>query len=171
MNRLSGTDARHGVSATTYAERKCVLKVFVSRAHRCLPGFLHEGVLHIRLQHTLVVPLRYAFRCLPSFTTACISILRPAVTKFLQEQGLLADSETTEPCLRVPACDLQRWAASRVPTDMHVPHDPLPCAPGRTPKLPLGDRMRRPHDIVRPRGGGAWHTVRQRPEPRCAPGL
>jgi len=60
-NRLSGKDARHGVYLMAYEGKECVLKAFDLRTHRGLPGFLQEVVLHVRLRHPLVVPLRYAF--------------------------------------------------------------------------------------------------------------
>lgn len=59
--RLSGKAARHAVYKMTYQGDECVLKVFDLHTHRGLPGFLQEVILHVRLRHPLVVPLRYAF--------------------------------------------------------------------------------------------------------------
>lgn len=58
---LSGSGARHAVYEMRYEGSPCVVKVFDLHTHRGLPGFIQEVMLHVRLRHPLVVPLRRAF--------------------------------------------------------------------------------------------------------------
>lgn len=60
--RLSCQGARHAIYEMVYAGSPCVVKVFdFTQTHRGLSGFVQEVVLHVRLRHPLVVPLRRAF--------------------------------------------------------------------------------------------------------------
>lgn len=60
--RLSQSGARHAVYEMRYEGNPCVVKVFDFHAtHHSIPTFIQEVVLHVRLQHPLVVPLRRAF--------------------------------------------------------------------------------------------------------------
>lgn len=60
--RLSQPGARHAVYEMQYEGNPCVVKVFDFHAtHHSIPTFIQEVVLHVRLQHPLVVPLRRAF--------------------------------------------------------------------------------------------------------------
>ncbi|CAJ1402069.1 unnamed protein product [Effrenium voratum] len=59
--RLSEPNARHGIYEMTYEGEPCVIKVFDLHMHRGLPGFIQEVMLHVRLRHPLVVPVRRAF--------------------------------------------------------------------------------------------------------------
>jgi len=61
MENLSKCGSRHQVFATKYDRTPCVLKIFDLSIQTSLAGFLREVVLHGKLQHPLVVPLRRAF--------------------------------------------------------------------------------------------------------------
>lgn len=59
--RLSSEGGRHAIYEMSLEHTPCVIKVFDLHSCRGLPGFVQEVMLHTRLRHPLIVPLRRAF--------------------------------------------------------------------------------------------------------------